>query len=252
MKKLIILFLLLLSFVIAKAQTSLKNAADFSALSTDGSLLQLTKYLDEGRSVILFFYFSGCPSCNDAVDKLNMAYLDFGCDEKGVKFIAINADNKNLNEQTLKPIFSEILSSEIAKIYGISAFPTTVLIDPDRSISKNDIWLMDQAGSEFYELGLKPHSCDENLFVTDVKVYNESKYLVYPNPATDFINISFTDIVNTDLIFMLSDLSGRNIPVNTVSGENGYLIDINELIPGMYFLNVSFNGANSVIRIIKN
>jgi len=67
---------------------------------------------------------------------------------------------------------------------------------------------------------------------------------IYPNPATDFINISFFSNTNTNVFVM--DATGRNIftSLNNASGKNNFNLDTKKLSAGIYFLQIN-DGKNS-------
>lgn len=72
---------------------------------------------------------------------------------------------------------------------------------------------------------------------------------VFPNPATDFINVQTSKSGNA--VVSISDLSGRVVaqqPVNEMNNQ----VDLRQLNKGMYFLNVTVDGKSSTSRFIKN
>jgi len=78
--------------------------------------------------------------------------------------------------------------------------------------------------------------------------------LVYPNPATDMVNISFTSDQEENYTMTLVDLTGRVISAEAnraMIGENNPSLHLQDVTPGIYFLVI--NKGNHVIqaRIVK-
>lgn len=64
---------------------------------------------------------------------------------------------------------------------------------------------------------------------------------IYPNPATDVLNVSF-DANNTDYTISLTDLSGRTMATNTfasLSGTQSLALPLIDLASGNYILTIS-------------
>jgi len=74
---------------------------------------------------------------------------------------------------------------------------------------------------------------------------------VYPNPASDRINILF-DLVGQANIEII-DMTGRRVH-NTRYNSGGftnYALDVSSLNPGVFFIRVSADGESNVLRFIK-
>lgn len=70
---------------------------------------------------------------------------------------------------------------------------------------------------------------------------------VFPNPANDVLNIAFKGEI-TDL--HVYSLQGQEMPVRTIADDRRQ-IDINALVPGIYFLNIQSGGEWHPIRFSK-
>ncbi|SFT76606.1 Por secretion system C-terminal sorting domain-containing protein [Lishizhenia tianjinensis] len=72
---------------------------------------------------------------------------------------------------------------------------------------------------------------------------------VYPNPATDNVNIDFTLATQTDVTVNVTDISGKVVYTNAVgnlgAGEHTTVLSTSELTNGVYFCN--FVAGESVI-----
>lgn len=80
------------------------------------------------------------------------------------------------------------------------------------------------------------------LAVTDVKKNNIS---VYPNPATDVINISN---VSSKTKFEIYSVGGQLVNQGTTDGK----VNVSKLTKGVYILTVESNGAKSQTKFIKH
>ncbi|MES2485232.1 MAG: T9SS type A sorting domain-containing protein [Bacteroidota bacterium] len=86
--------------------------------------------------------------------------------------------------------------------------------------------------------------------IAGVSTLSKNAFTVYPNPATDFINIQsengLTDSVNVTIVNMLGEVVVQN-KVNAVSGS----IDLSTLAAGIYMVKTESGDISSVTKIIK-
>lgn len=82
----------------------------------------------------------------------------------------------------------------------------------------------------------------ENLAVTDIAKNNIS---VYPNPATDVINISN---VSSKTKFEIYSVGGQLVNQGTTDGK----VNVSKLTKGVYILSLESNGEKSQTKFIKN
>ncbi len=77
---------------------------------------------------------------------------------------------------------------------------------------------------------------------------------VYPNPASDRININVTGKTGEDLMLSLTDLTGRQLradrPVRKADGTIAYSMDVTGVQPGVYFVTVSTAATKTVTKVI--
>ncbi|WP_196886924.1 T9SS type A sorting domain-containing protein [Aureivirga sp. CE67] len=84
----------------------------------------------------------------------------------------------------------------------------------------------------------------------DEDKYSSSEISVYPNPTVDFINIK-SKVNFTKAIVNVFDLQGKLVLTKELKG-NSSSIDIQNLEPGTYILNLNNNGKTFEQKIIKN
>ncbi len=146
----IILSLLWLSFSVLTAQHAQAeviqipqkgfSAPNFSLLDTQGQELQLEDF--QGQAIILNFWATWCPPCKAEMPDLQNVFIQK--QYSGVVVLGVNrTDQDNSLEldrflESYGITFPVLLDSsgEIAKIYNISALPTTYFIRPDGIIHK--------------------------------------------------------------------------------------------------------------------
>ncbi|WP_274475829.1 T9SS type A sorting domain-containing protein [Mangrovimonas aestuarii] len=73
---------------------------------------------------------------------------------------------------------------------------------------------------------------------------------IYPNPTSNYINVSLGDTYTTVNASLLS-VSGRVVAQKTVSNANAFQMDLNHAA-GLYFLNISTdNGKSAILKVVK-
>jgi hypothetical protein len=87
----------------------------------------------------------------------------------------------------------------------------------------------------------------EDLSVKELGIATE--LLVYPNPATETLNISFSDDYQGQVSLKLTDVSGREIWSSVVSKDNTIYqttVNLSDMASGTYILEV--NGKDKTVR----
>jgi peroxiredoxin len=111
-----------------------KPASGFEVKTLDGETLRLADL--KGKVVVLNFWFIGCAPCRVEMPGLNKLVEEFKTRE--VVFIGFASDDETQLREFLKksPFNYKIVagSSSIAKQYGVSAYPTHVLINKQGQI----------------------------------------------------------------------------------------------------------------------
>ena len=81
---------------------------------------------------------------------------------------------------------------------------------------------------------------------------NVENVVVFPNPATNVLNVSF-DANSSEYSIAVIDLQGRTVAsanVNNVSGQQTVSIPVANLAKGSYLVRVSSNGASTVQNVV--
>ena len=74
---------------------------------------------------------------------------------------------------------------------------------------------------------------------------------VYPNPSSGNVKVAFKEDVETEII--VCDYMGRMIFTNHCNGLTNNLLEskLNELVAGVYFINVSSGTGNQTVKLVK-
>lgn len=71
---------------------------------------------------------------------------------------------------------------------------------------------------------------------TTINHSNEDRTLIYPNPANDYLNISFNNAVQGEFLYIFSSFGVRYIKPLEKSLEGNYLVDVSNLPAGVFYL----------------
>jgi uncharacterized surface protein with fasciclin (FAS1) repeats len=75
---------------------------------------------------------------------------------------------------------------------------------------------------------------------------------VYPNPAAEFVTLSYTASANENVSYRMTDLSGKSVIVRDLGIRNGAQIeniDLSNVASGMYILEITSGTKRSVQKV---
>ena len=171
MKKVITLILALAFGFGLKAQCPYTEAIDFTAVDCHGTEVQLFDILDGGQAVLIDFFFTTCGPCQQATPKIVESYYAMGCNMHDVFYMEISTSDGDAACQNWAANYGveyPTISTDgggrtICSQYGISQYPTVILIMPNRQIVIQDLWPINNAQTVINALGqhgLQPHDCN--------------------------------------------------------------------------------------------
>lgn len=79
-------------------------------------------------------------------------------------------------------------------------------------------------------------------------------YKIFPNPITNYVDVTFTDVVNEKVFYQLFDVQGRLVSKGDAPMEGGtsLRIPVPYLAPGVYFLRVQIGaGEAKAVKLLK-
>ena len=181
MKKLVTLLLALALGFGLKAQCPLNQAVDFTATDCHGTEVHLFDILDGGQYVLIDFFFVNCGPCQQATPKIVESYYAMGCNMHDVFYMEISDRDSDAACQNwvanygveYPTIGGPAGGSGICNTYQIGAFPTVILIAPDRQILINDLWPISNAQTVINALeqhGLQQHDCNTPSYNPQVSI----------------------------------------------------------------------------------
>lgn len=183
MKKVFTLILALTMGFGLKAQCPLTTAVDFTATDCHGTEVHLFDILDGGQYVLIDFFYTTCGPCQQATPKVVESYYAMGCNQHDVYYMEITCRQTDTDEvcqtwcQTYGVEYPTISGPaggvNICNQYGIPAYPTVILIAPDRQIVIQDLWPINNAQTIISALeaqGLEQHDCNSATYDPQVTV----------------------------------------------------------------------------------
>lgn len=185
MKKIFTFFFALLLSVSMKAQTTLTEAVDFTVTDIHGRQVNLFEILDRGQYVLIDFFYRNCPPCGQAMPKVVSSYYSMGCNKHDIFYMEISYVDDNEVLETWVDYYGveyptigrEGGGASVTSAYGVSAFPTVIVIAPDRSIVIDDLYPIFNPNNiiePLEALGLEQHECPDVMIeineVTAVQV----------------------------------------------------------------------------------
>ena len=106
------------------------------------------------------------------------------------------------------------------------------------------------SGKSAYEGALYIDNIRINSIETSVEnINNRLNFEIYPNPATDFINMDFRSTTNSPLIINIYNLEGRKMKTVSLQAPNNQ-IDVSDLPSGMYYLNFISEESSVIPKLV--
>ena len=183
MKKLLTLILALAFGFGLKAQCPLTQAIDFTATDVHGTQIHLFDILDGGQYVLIDFFFTTCGPCQQATPKVVESYYAMGCNMHDVFYMEITCNQTDTDEvcqtwcQTYGVEYPTISGPaggvNICNQYQIGAYPTLIVIAPNRQIVIQDLWPINNAQTVINALeglGLQQHDCNTPSYNPQVSI----------------------------------------------------------------------------------
>ncbi|MCB0705174.1 MAG: redoxin domain-containing protein [Saprospiraceae bacterium] len=254
MIRLVLTSLLFLSFSGLRAQTQLDTAVNFTVVDVHQNQHELFEYLDQGKFVVLDFFYTTCAPCIGTIPEMNWAMQHYGCNQEDLVMLSIDYGNTDLEVLQYQATYGALIpavsgldggGNEVVATYGIYAFPTVILIAPDRIIINQDIFPISNAnivGAIEGQAGISASlPCEVNVTALSEQEAQQSSFELFPNPATSFCTIRFPDPYSGPLDYILLDGTGRQVRSGRLS-ETEPRISLQNLGSGIYFFSLFSEG----------
>lgn len=234
------------------AQTSLTTAVDFTVTDVHGNQHTLFDILAGGQHVLIDFFFTTCPPCIQYQPDINQAHADYGCNTGDVFFFSIDAGDNTAevlqyesdhNGQHPAISGTDGGGDAVVSAYGISAFPTVILIAPNHDVVVQDIWPPSTANltSAMTDNGIQEQACT-STGIEDFDLSTTAIAGTYPNPAVNESKMDFTVSVSAKVEFEIYNLLGSKVAAVKAeqfkAGLHTVDLPVAKLAPGNYFVNM--------------
>ena len=251
----------LLSFSVSKAQTTLTTAVDFTVTDLDGNSHNLFSILAAGKYVCLDFFFTTCGPCQATCPYFKETFTNYGCNTQDVYFMSVDQGNTNVEcaayETTYlggSPGYPTVSGNDgggnaVVAAYGISAFPTYILIAPSHTIVEQDMWPISSAAS--FDTYFSANSLTHKACLSGITEENlASSISVFPNPAVNSITIETSNSEKVKEIKVF-DVLGKQLMNQVVNGVERIDLNISELEKGMYYMEITTATGTAVKKFNK-
>jgi len=236
------------------AQVKINSPINFTVTDTHGQQHTLFDYLDEGKYVLIDFYFTTCHACNMATPSINEAFKRYGCNQEDIVFIALNRGNSDAQvltyEQTYNGFFPTASgqdghADDVVTTYGVTAFPTVVLIAPNHTFVSKDIYPVTKANLDkaIYQNAGLPYAT--NYCGLDHGLHRDVALTLYPNPIINNASIQINLDQVMDVKVKIINVLGQTIdtPIDSLLTEpTTKKIDFSRFRSGVYFIQLITNG----------
>lgn len=259
MKRLVLGWIFMIGLVAGlHAQTTLDNAVEFTVTDVYNDEHKLSEYLNEGKHVLLYFFFTDCSSCVDALPDLKSVFYHYGSNSGDVAFMGI--ENGHNNDEVLSFVQKNGINfptisgnngggNQVTGDYDIQTHPTLILIAPDKKILYKDLHPISESAliSALSLKGLYPV-----YPVGEVELESSTPELkVFPNPANNQTQVQFQLSGNEAVSVEVFDVLGARVKLvahsNPVEGTNLVPVPVGGLPEGHYFLRLLINGKESSV-----
>jgi len=251
----------LFTFLFSSYQVNAQIVPDFTVTTITGETFNLYDKLDEGKYVLLDFYFVTCGPCIEMVPAINTIFETYGCNNSDeIYFMSIDFGDTDAQVIQFKEDYSSLLPSasglqgggdEVVEAYNVLYAPYLILISPDKEIVDSNIsgTIEDMTASFDNEsISADPSAC--NIVSSTTEIFTEN-LKVYPNPASQELTLTWAD---TEIESVeIHSIFGRKIEAIGVKGAEGKAnIHINNLPTGSYILTThTAEGVNGKVLFQK-
>lgn len=230
------------------------TAMDFEGLDCNGNNVHLFSDLEAGKAVILFYYMPNCGSCPPPAQQIQSMANNINSSHPGlVKAYAYPFQNSTTCSYSASwvidnnlPLYAPMDSGAVqVAYYGGFGMPTVVLLGG----ANHDVLFVTQDYNSSDTTTMRDLIL--NTFTANTPESENIRALnVFPNPASDILQFTFTAVKENETVIELVDLSGKTVLLREKemlpSGDISKELNVSELNPGTYLLRIT--AGNSVTQ----
>lgn len=229
---------------------------NFTVTDINGTVHDLEAYSAAGKYVILDFFFYNCGPCQVHAPYYSELYQTYGCNGNDLICIEVNYGDADALAEAFAPDFAPgfahppVIGSGsgdgLVSTFGVMAFPTFCLIDPDMKMVNNDIWPVSNmntfVGAFPAGSGIDPAPC-----LTGIPSASTDRLTgVFPSPSAGEVTVAFNLMKAAHLVVNVTDPTGRIVvqqDLGTTVGADQRTLDLGALAAGQYQLTLLADGA---------
>jgi len=206
-----------------------QTVSDFTVTDIYGQTHNLYSYTSQGKYVILDFFFTTCPPCQQTVPYFSELHEKYGCNSGDIVCISMNTCQENdaaviAFENTYGGSFAHAPAisgdggaAAVDNNFNPAAYPTYCLIAPDNSLNKSDIWPISSV-TDFENTfptgsNITPQACASNVD----EITNDLNLRIYPNPSNNETSLLFKAKGNENATIKIFNLLGEVVLVKFLS-----------------------------------
>jgi thiol-disulfide isomerase/thioredoxin len=234
---------------------------DFTVTDVAGNTHSLYAICEAGNYVLIDFFAYWCGPCAQIAPIFDEFYTKYGCNAGNVFSLGMESDANSTLEQlntfkqqagisssTLPTVLGSQGGNGVRGQFGVGAFPTIVLIGPDKKMINNDIWPISNGVASFEaafpsgtltEMSCSSASIDQSELSANLTLF--------PNPVVDVLNIAIDQITNINVV----DASGKSVFNADYETLDQVEFSVKDLEAGIYFLNVTTVNGIATSRFVK-
>ena len=260
-----------LLFCFFSINMSAQTAPDFTVTDVHGVEHSLYEdYLDQGKTVVLDFFFVGCAACEFITDPfLIEAYNEWGAGEGDVEFISITSrsvdnDARVLSYEAANNVIWPGVSSDggaleaieyyLGPPWNLNAFPTFVVVSPERTI-QFDPWSSTSGEQTIATLNewIANTGAIGLSDITDLS--NVTDFNVYPTPFSDHATIDLDLNERADVQINIFNSLGQHIKEihdgPLMAGQQSLQLNTQDIGSGINWIKIEMNGEAHMEQLVK-
>ena len=257
MKKILLTLITIIFVTMASAQVA---APDFTFTDTDGNTHTLSESLEDGKVIILDFFYVDCSACVPWIQHFDQLLWDYHETTVEVWSLSDRDTNDEIESSPFKSVYDnhkvgglEGNGDAVISLYHDNffsyGFPTFAVICNDGNMTWN-VWPLSGGVPEIR--ALLTVDCGVTEATTAVNtIEGVSALKMAPNPATNNGVMGFTLENATFLTIDILNAYGQRVrsvsPTEYSAGDHQVTFDVSTLPAGIYFVKMSDRyGAYSI------